>query len=98
MTEARRKYDKDFKQEAVNMVLKGGMSRAEVSRRLGINVNLISRWVQEFQGDEAGSFPGNGKLKPDDLERRRMEQEIRDLREENAFLKKTASYFASQKK
>jgi len=98
MSKARRKFDKEFKQEAVKMVLEGGMSKAEVGRRLGINDNLVSRWVQEFQADDTSSFPGNGKLKPDDQERRRMEKEIRDLKEENAFLKKTASYFASQKK
>jgi transposase-like protein len=62
------------------------------------NDNLIGRWVTEFAADGVVSFPGNGKLKPDDLERRLLEKEIRDLKEENAFLKKTASYFASQKK
>jgi transposase len=98
MSKTRRKFTKEFKQEAVNMVLKGGMSKAEAARRLGINDNLVSRWVLEFQADESGAFPGNGNLKPEDEKLRQMEKEIRDLREENACLKKTASYFASQKK
>ncbi len=74
------------------------MSKAEVGRRLGIDDNLLARWMNEFAADGVVSFPGNGKLKPDDEERRRLEKEIRDLKEENAFLKKTATYFASQKK
>ena len=98
MSKTRRKFDKEFKLEAVKMVLEGGMSKAEVGRRLGINDNLVGRWVQEFKADDKASFPGNGKLKPDDQERRLLEKEIRELKEEVAFLKKTASYFASQKK
>jgi transposase-like protein len=53
------------------MVREGGMSKAEVGRRLGINDNLIGRWVKEFVADGVVAFPGNGKLKPDDEERRR---------------------------
>jgi transposase len=98
MSKPRRKFDKDFKLEAIRMVQEGGMSKAEAGRRLGINDNLIGRWVSEFAADGVVSFPGKGKLKPDDQERRLLEKEIRDLKEENAFLKKTASYFASQKK
>jgi transposase len=98
MGRTRRRFDKEFKQEAVSMVQGGGMSKAEVARRLGIDDSLIRRWCVELTSDGANSFPGNGRMKPDDAEQRRLEKEIRDLREENAFLKKTASYFASQKK
>lgn len=98
MSKPRKKFDKEFKQEAVKMVLEGGMSKAEVGRRLGVDSNLIGNWVRAFEADGAVAFPGKGKLKPDDEERRRLEKENRDLKEENAFLKKTAFYFASQKK
>lgn len=98
MTTPRRKFDKEFKLEAVRMVIDGGLSKAEVGRRLGVNQGVIGNWVKTFHADGVLSFPGNGKLKADDEERRRLEREIRDLREENEFLKKTASYFASQKK
>ena len=98
MSKPRRKFDSDFKQQAAKMVLEGGMTKAEVGRRLGVNQAMIGKWVQAYQADGVIAFPGQGKQKPDDEERRRMEKEIRDLREENAFLKKTASYFASQKK
>lgn len=98
MSTPRKKFDKQFKLEAVKMVTDGGLSKAEVGRRLGVNQTLLGVWVKSFQADGVVAFPGNGKLKPEDEERRRMEREIRDLKEEVAFLKKTASYFASQKK
>ena len=98
MNTPRRKYDKDFKVEAVKMVIDGGLSQAEVSRRLGVHQSVIGKWVSAFRSDGIVAFPGNGKLKPEDEERRRLEKENRDLKEEIAFLKKTASYFAGQKK
>lgn len=98
MTTPRRKFDKDFKLEAVKMVVEGGLSRAEVGRRLGINQNQIGSWVRAFESEGIVAFPGNGKLKPDESKVKRLEKENKDLKEEIAFLKKTAVYFASQKK
>ena len=66
MSKSRRKFDKDFKEQAVKMVLEGGMSKAEAGRRLGVNDNLVGRWVNDFQTNGSQAFPGNGKLKPDD--------------------------------
>ena len=62
----RRKYDKEFKQEAVRLVLEEGRSAAVVERNLGTGSNMVSRWVREFQKDPEHSFPGLGKMKEPD--------------------------------
>ena len=41
MSQTRKKFDKEFKVEANRMVLEGGLSKAEVGRRLGVNQSLI---------------------------------------------------------
>jgi len=84
--------------EAVKMVLDDGLSKAEVGRRLGVSQSIVGNWVRAFQADGVVAFPGQGKMKPLDEENRRLQREIRLLKQENEFLKKTASYFASQKK
>jgi transposase len=43
-------------------------------------------------------FPGSGKLSPDDEQIRKLEQQVRELREENEILKKAAAYFAKNQK
>jgi len=59
----RKKYPKEFKLDAVSLVLEQEYTKAEASRSLGINPNLIARWIQEHQADESGqAFRGNGKL------------------------------------
>jgi transposase len=98
MPKARRKFDKEFKIEAVNMVKNDGLSQAAAARRLGINDNLIGRWFRELANDPAQAFPGKGTLQPRDEEMRQLQKQIRELQMENEFLKKSAAYFASLKK
>lgn len=80
------------------MVIQDGLGKTEVARRLGVHESLIRNWVKAFEADGENTFPGHGKLKPQDEELKRLERENRLLKQENEFLKKTASYFASQKK
>lgn len=93
MARGRRSFDKEFKQEAVNLVLNQGVSKTEVARRLGVNPNTIGNWVKAFQESGEGAFPGNGKLTPEAEEIRRLKEENRKLKLERDFLKKTAQYF-----
>ncbi len=52
----RKKYTKEFKLDAVSLVTDQGYSRAEAARSLGINANMLCRWVQEEQSGDPG-FP-----------------------------------------
>lgn len=98
MSTPRKKFTKEFKLEAVKMASQGGMSKAEVGRRLGVNQNLIGYWAKTLAADGEAAFPGKGRLKPADEELRRLRQQVKDLEEERDFLKKSAAYFASLKK
>lgn len=40
-----RHYDEDYKRMVVSMVLDDGMSMKFVSRKIGIHVNTVARWV-----------------------------------------------------
>jgi transposase len=41
---SRRKYDREFKLEAVRLVTQGGRPVSEVARDLGIHENLLYNW------------------------------------------------------
>ncbi len=90
----RRSFTREFKIESVRQVVEGGRSIAAVAREIGIHANLLSVWKREVLADQVEAFPGRGRLKPSDEEFRRLERENRSLRQEIAFLKKTAAYFA----
>lgn len=78
----RRRYDRQFKIEAVRLVTQRGKRATEVARDLGVHVNLIYNWKKELAGDPDFAFPGHGKLKPADDELRRLKRELEDVKEE----------------
>ena len=71
-----RKYDRDFKLDAIRMASEEGHSAADVERRLGLSTDIISRWKKQLKakGDEV--FPGIGHLSDGDEENRRLRREV----------------------
>jgi len=92
----RKQYTKEFKLDAVRLVTEQGYTRAEAARNLGLNANMLGRWVQELQVDEAEAFRGNGKLTVEQQELRRLREENRRLKLEREVLKKAAAFFAKE--
>ena len=48
----RKKYTKEFKLDAIALVLEQNYSQAEASRNLGINPNLLGLWIKEAENDD----------------------------------------------
>jgi len=46
-----RKYDLEFKLEAVRMASESGITNREVERRLGIGQGDLSRWKRDLKND-----------------------------------------------
>ena len=95
---ANRKYDKQFKEEAVRLVTEGGRKVTEVARSLGIHENLLRTWKRKHREDPTGSFPGKGHVKPQDEELRRLQKENASLKEDREILKKALAIFSKQPK
>jgi len=89
----RRRFDKQFKMEAVRLVTESGRRATEVARDLGIAVNSLYHWKFQFSKDGESAFPGKGRLKPEDEELRRLRKELADVKEERDILKKAIAYF-----
>jgi transposase len=94
----RRKYDREFKVEAVKLVTGGGRGVAEVARNLGIHENLLYKWKEKYTEDMAHAFPGKGRLKPAEEEQRRMKRELADVTQERDILKKALAIFSKEPK
>lgn len=94
----RKKYDKQFKLDAVTLTQQDGNSVASVARDLGIDANTLHHWKRQFSDHGTNAFPGNGRLMPQDEELRRLQRENTLLREERDILKKAMGYFAKHGK
>ena len=66
----RKKYLKEFKLDAVSLVIDQDYSRTDAARSLDINANMLGRWVKERQAEDGQSFRGNGKLTERDHDNR----------------------------
>ncbi len=95
----RKKYPKEFKLDAVSLVLDKGYTRAEAARSLEIEANLLGRWVREHQADDDGqAFRGNGKRTPEQEEIRKLKAQVKHLQMEKDILKKATVFFAAETK
>ena len=88
----RRKYTKEFKEEAVRLINEEGYSYSEAGRNLGVNPNLLSRWKREFEGIELD--PGSAAAMQAEL--KRLRKENKRLKMEREILKKAAAFFAKE--
>ena len=93
MSDVRRKYDEDFKKNAVKLSFASSKSVAQVARDLGVSDAMLYRWRQKYtaEGDKTRFAT--------------LEEENKALRLKNAeqaieidMLKKASAYFASLRK
>ena len=77
-----RKYDKEFKQQALKKYL-DGQSVASVSREIGVNENTIHKWKAEILQKDGEA----------DVDKLRMRKRIMELEMENEILKKATAIF-----
>lgn len=88
----RQKYSPQFKDQAVERALKDGVPR--VAKDLGIPESMLYYW--RIQKNKGGNTIENQKLQQAEVARLKRENER--LQEENAFLKKVATYFTKESK
>ena len=94
----RKTYSKEFKRDAVSLVLDQGYSRLEAATSLEVGINALSRWVREYKVKDKHAFVGNGKLMPEQAENRKLKARIKRLEMEKDILKKATVFFAAEMK
>jgi|SRR5690554_5990882 transposase-like protein len=92
----RKKYTREFKKQAVKLVLEEGFSVKTVSKELEIHYNSLYKWIVEYEENGELAFPGNGsrdyiyqnKIKQLEKENERLQEELEILKKFQIFLKK----------
>ena len=92
----RRRFNREFKVEAVKQVSEPGVSVAQAARDLDVHENVLRKWVKEFGADPVQAFPGHGQMKPEQQEIERLRREVHKLKAERDILKKAAAFFAKE--
>ena len=91
----RRKYTKEYKEDAVKLYFEGEESLPMVAKNLGLVENTLRNWVNQSKID-AGNGPEGAYTTSEKEEIRRLKRELRQTQQERDFLKKAAAYFAGE--
>jgi transposase len=94
MSNKRRTYSKEYKQEVLALLASSGKSMHALEVELGISHGLIKDWKRQAEGDGEQAFPEHGNLKADEAELRRLRRENEILRQERDILKKAMAIFS----
>ena len=92
----RRRFTPEYKQEAVQLAQQSDIPISQVAKNLGINDNVLRRWIKEFTDPSKKPFTGHGS--PRDEEMARLKKELQQVKKERDFLKEAAAYFARESK
>ena len=87
-------YTREFKEEAVSLVLDQGYSVTEAANSLGVTSKAIYNWKQKIEDQKSG------KLLSDDerTELIKLRKENKRLLMEREILKKASAFFAKEMK
>jgi len=93
----RGKFTKEFREEAVRMIVEEKISIPEVGRRLQLPPSTIRYWVKAYESGKLGAV-GKGQRELTALERELYEtkRELARVRIERDILKKATAYFAKE--
>ncbi len=92
-----RKYAKEFKLEALELLKRGDKSATEIERNLGITPGLLVKWRNRYQviaQGEQGLSLGPSDLEGAKAEIRRLQHELAVAEEEREILKKALNIFS----
>lgn len=94
MNPEQRKYTREFKLEALELLKTSGKPQVQLERELGIGHGNLGRWKKELAEEGGQAFPGKGHLAPDEERLRKLERENVILRQERDILKKVVAIFS----
>jgi transposase len=85
-----KRFDQNFKIQAVKMVTEEGQKASEVARSLGVHPNMLYSWKRKYalNGDKA--FVGKGHL----TEMAALRRKLRNAEMELEILKKAVGIFS----
>ena len=89
----RRKFDEDFKKNAVKLSYASPKTIKEIAEDLGIHENLLYNWRKKYtsEGDKT-------KYATLEEENSALRRELAETKMERDMLKKVAAYFAKDQK
>ena len=93
MSKVRRKFDEEFREGAVRLVMESGRPIAQVARDLGVNEGTLGNWVSKVRERTPVDAP-LGESEREEL--RRLREEVVELRMQRDVLKRSTALWVNE--
>ena len=97
MGEINRYFSREFKVNAVELVIEKKMSVRQVAEELDIHPTLLSIWKGKYLKLGEKAFKRKGRISPEKAEIRKLRKDLETVKEERAILKKAFATFSKEK-
>ena len=101
MSNYAKRYSKEFKQEAVRLLMTSGKTAKQLGKELGVSGMSLANWREEAIGN--GDHPEEAKLEGVrvhysvlKLENTRLKKELETVRQEREILKKSLGILSEE--
>ncbi len=90
------RYTKEFKIEAVNLVIEQGYRVPEAARNRGMSESALRRWVHLHQKDNVESPMKLEDMTTVQVENKALKKQVKRLKMAREILKKAAAFFVNE--
>lgn len=87
MAQQRRTFQPEFKLRVAKMITEQGLSISQVSKDMNLSETTVRTWVTQLRADTQGTLGMGKPITPEQLRIRQLEQENRQLKQDNELLK-----------
>jgi transposase len=97
--QTKRKFNQEFKDDAVKHLIESGKTTTEVAGELGVLCCNLRRWKKAYLSTlDSKVTGGSGKLKPSELEaeNQRLRKELKRVQTQREILKKAVIFFGQE--
>jgi len=89
-----KRYDEEFKDNAVRLIISSGKSHKEIAKSLGMGQSTLSKWLRNARLGRNGNLSSTKPLNSDEKALKEALKELAIVREERDILKKALGIFS----
>lgn len=95
MTQKRRSYSTEFKNEAASLVIDKSYTITEACTAMGVGYTAMRRWTKQLESERRGTTPTAKAITSEQQKIQGLEAEIKQIAWENDILKKATALLMS---
>ena len=84
-------YTDEYRRECADYVITSGKPATQVAKELGVHYKTLQHWVKKRRDQLEGKT--DAQVEPANI--KELQKRIRELEQENEFLKKASAFFAA---